>query len=168
MKRCLTLLMLCCVSVVANADFMCPSTYKYINVGDNEGQVLASCGEPVSKNKKEEILAENMSLETLVFTLNDARYELTFTDNRLIRIKSPQGDIESLDACRGEPVRKGASIYDVTSFCGEPVNRFSGKVTSEPSKVKAEEWFYRFGTKQVTLHFIEGALHDIKSVSQPN
>lgn len=178
-NRVCSILVFSSVALTAHADFMCPSTYKYVNIGDTEGQVLASCGDPLSKKQSEQSAAEKMNVETLVYAIQadgttnapvDPRYELTFADNRLIRIKSESGESESMDVCRGETVRLGASIYDVISFCGTPVNRFSGQIKGDETqvKVKAEDWFYQFGTTQVKMRFIEGALHDITPATLSN
>lgn len=172
MRRIALLVALSTLANLASAEsFFCPSTMKYINTGQNVAEVIASCGEPTTKEQKDESIQNQVPVQQYYYQLNagptgDSKINMVFTvqDDKVTSISIAGQSTNSSTLC-GTEIRNGTSANDVVSNCGQPlavnetsVNLPSGKIS------KIDTWTYDFGAykPKITLQFVNGILQSIQ------
>ncbi len=180
-----------CLAVTAPAHaFTCGGSI--ISEGLTKIEVLMKCGEPASRNSREEQISEKVDNTTRIKTtvgVEEWIYNfgpqsflqiLTFRDGKLVAINSGgygYPDTKGQPAlCDEQKVHVGDTALDVTMECGEPTMKDgrkeeiiedTGVGLKRKTTVNVEEWTYNFGPNRFMriFTFRNGRLIDIKTGS---
>ena len=181
---CVMLLNLCFISqgqAAALSQFSCPTTFRFVTIGDSMATVKAHCGEPSSVTKENQqgtkvvplqlwyyrvgTVKENTSL-TLKFTIKNRKVSNILLEGRPVGGTNLCLQREyPISSGGGTYISIGDSAFKVRSICGEPAvdNKSSETVTTGNEKVQT--WLYDFGRYQpkISMIFKNGVLSSIDS-----
>lgn len=167
----------------------CPGGHGYIQVGMTENQVIAACGQPLSKTKSNQQVTTQVPVTQLIYTSTIptqpypgmassvlATWSLPTGINNLYSI---QFDIEhnkvkaihvngsgsnAMNICDGNSVQIGDPEDAVYATCGDP-NQTNHTYLNEPMPGgnNSEVWVYQIDQYQpsIRLTFVNGSLESI-------
>lgn len=180
--------MLLTISAYAKDTTYCPQHSGYINVGMSVGQVIAACGQPLSRRLSNTPVTIKVPVTELIYTnlntgsiypgLNAAYYdqwslpsgtqgitvEVSIIHNKVSSIKVNGAGSNAMSMCQGKGIQVGDPQGSVYSACGQPGmvnNTYVNQVV--PSTKKPEVWIYQVDRYQppISLTFLDGKLQSI-------
>jgi len=166
----------------------CPQKSGYINTGMTADQVMAACGQPLSKQQPITPVMQKVPAQQLIYTalntgsyypgLNPAYYTQwslpSGTSGINLTIQAINGKVSSVSVngsntnamsmCQGVSINSGDDVNKVYSACGTPSmvnNTYINQ--SLPPNSKSEVWIYQVNQYQApfSLTFINGKLQSI-------
>lgn len=183
----LLLLINTCDSALADGVY-CPQNAGYINIGMSAEQVLAACGEPLSRQQPNTTVTQQVPVTQLMFTnLNTGNWtypglnlqfsmwglsngqtgtnlEVDLINNKVSAVNINGTNTNAVSLC-GPSIKIGAPASSVYAACGTPAqvnNTFINQ--SIPSNSKPEVWIYQLNQYQtpISLTFVDGKLQSIQ------
>lgn len=168
-------------SLFADPAFYCPQNHGYINIGMTPEQVIAACGQPISKQDSNQPVFQKVPVQQLIFNnegtetafygvweiqtgSGGARMEVDIVDQQVKGIKLNGNGSNSVSICGGSGIQIGDPVGKVYGLCGSPSlvnNTYINQIV--PSTQKPQVWIYQPGQYQppVTLTFVNGKLQSI-------
>ncbi len=172
---------------IADDQLYCPQKQGYINVGMSEGQVLAACGEPVSKQDSKVPVTQKVPVKQLIYSnlnkgsvypgLNNIydqwslpsgtagiSLEVDIINNKVSAVRLNGSSTNAMSVCGGVSLEVGSDENEVYSACGNPGmvnNTYVNQIV--PSNHKPQLWIYQVDQYQApyTLTFVNGKLQSI-------
>lgn len=154
------------------APFMCPSTYQYINIGDTQAKVRATCGEPKTKVEEDRMPVVNEPVTQWFFRIrqredvntNQPRLIVVFKDGRVQSLTLGGQLVNSTDLCR-KKIAVTSTMKAVADACGKPELINNSEIPVLKKRRKQAVWTYQFGdfSGQVIMTFEDGILKSIQS-----
>ncbi len=167
---------------IAAQSFYCPQHAGYIKVGMSQTQVLAACGEPLSKQESNQPATERVAVQQLLYnnegsqtafygvwslpvgTNGGAQLEIDVINNKVSAIRINGSDSNAFSICGGASIETGDSVGAVYSACGNPA-LVNHTFINQPiqSNQKPVKWIYQPGQYQspITLTFVNEQLQSI-------
>jgi len=184
----LSSLMLSLTSALAQQVY-CPQHAKYIDLGMTQEEVIAACGQPLSKQTTDTPPMEKVPVKQLIYTaldtgsvypgLNAAFYtawslpsgtsgiqaQVDIINNKVAGFSINGSSTNAMNLCNGISIQEGDSINKVYSACGTPTmvnDSYVNKII--PSETNPELWIYQLNQYQtpMSLTFVDGKLKSIK------
>lgn len=168
--------------------FYCPKNSGYINIGMTEEEVIAACGQPLSKQNPNMPVTQRVPVKQLIYTnlntgavypgLNSAFYDqwslpsgstgvslqVDVVDNKVRGIKLNGSSSNAMSVCGGQSVEVGDDVNKVFTACGSPAMINSSFINEPiPNSAKPAVWIYQFDQYQspITLTFVNGKLQSM-------
>jgi len=179
----ISLLLLLSSSAWSVQSLYCPQRSGYINIGMSQDQVIAACGQPVSKQNSNNPVMKKVPMQQLVYnnqgapqvsygnisinvaTNNSgAQLQVNVVDNKVASITMNGNSTNAFSICGGTNIAVGAPVSAVYNACGSPaLNNESFIYQPIPSVTKPQIWLYQPGQYQppVSLTFVDGKLQSI-------
>lgn len=166
----------------AAQSFYCPQNHGYINIGMTPDQVIAACGQPLSKQQANSPVMQKVPVQQLVF--NDAgapkafygvwalpkginsgaQLEVDIVDNKVKTIRINGSTSNAFSVCGGVSIQIGDPAGKVYGACGTP-SVTNNTFINQPvlSNQRPEIWIYQPGQYQapINLTFVNGKLQSI-------
>lgn len=163
---------------------------KIVSTGDSKAEVVMKCGEPASKDSREEEITEKIDSETTRMTIvTTDEWTYNFGPNALIRILTfRNGKLENIreagygytvpgaavSGCDEAKLSIGLTMAEVRIQCGEPtwkedrreeITETVDKDTTRKRIIVIEEWTYNPGPNRFVriFKFQNGKLVDMKT-----
>lgn len=168
-------------SLFADQSFYCPQNHGYIKVGMTQDQVIAACGQPLSKQESNQPIMQQIPVQQLIYNnqgTSTAFYgvwniptgsggtilEVAVVNNVVRAVKVNGSDSNAFSVCRGKQISVGEPVGAVYAACGRPDvvnNTFVNQVV--PDAPKPQVWIYQPGQFQspISLTFVDGKLQSI-------
>lgn len=190
LKYVITLASVALTSLVYSADsFYCPQNSGYINVGMNQQEVRASCGEPTTLQSGANTVTQQIPVTQLVYSTINAgpvdyyqgiapiysmwslpsgsqgiNLQINLVNNRVSSITLNQEQTNAVSACSGGTFQIGDDIEAVMNACGSPNVVNDTYITQEvPKDSRPEKWVYDLTDQpSITLTFVNGILQSIQ------
>ena len=174
----------------ANAaqSIYCPQNAGYINIGMSEADVVAACGQPLSKQKPNTPVMQKVPAKQLIYTalntgsvypgLNSTYYDqwsmpsgtsginlsIQVINDKVSGVSINGSSTNAASVCAGVSIVAGDSVNKVYSACGSPSmvnNTFINQLL--PPESKPEVWIYQVDQYQapISLTFVDGKLQSI-------
>ncbi|KTD22594.1 DUF2845 domain-containing protein [Legionella londiniensis] len=165
----------------------CPQKQGYIKIGMKEQEVLAACGEPLSKQEVDQAPNIQVPVKQLIFTrLNESslyptlepiyeewslpsgttrvRLEVDVINDKVSSIRLNGSDTNAVSICQYGTFQVGDEESKVLNACGSPElvnNTFIYQPV--PTNEKPQIWIYQINPYQppVRLTFVDGELQSI-------
>ncbi|MFT4058324.1 MAG: DUF2845 domain-containing protein [Legionella sp.] len=159
----------------------CPQNHRYINVGMTMDQVIAACGQPLSKQDSNQPVTQKIPVTQMIYNnkgTSTAFYgvwnlptgnggvqlEIDIVNKKVKNIRLNNSNSNAVSICRGNSIQVGDPATKVYYSCGTPSlvnNSYINEVV--PTSSKPQIWLYQPGEYQptVTLTFVEGKLQSI-------
>ncbi|MCP0914107.1 MULTISPECIES: DUF2845 domain-containing protein [Legionella] len=164
----------------------CPQNQGYINVGMTEAEVIAACGEPLSKEESNRPVTQKVPVKQLIYsTVNkgsiypsldpiynqwslpsgtNINLEVDIINDKISEIRLNGSDTNAMTVCDGINVNVGDNESAVYNACGSPDmvnNTFINQPI--PSNEPPHVWVYQVDQFQqpFTLTFVNGQLQSI-------
>lgn len=169
-------------SVFAAESFYCPQNAGYINIGMTTDQVMAACGQPLSKQQLNRPVTQKVPMQQLMFnnqgsqtafygvwsvpvgTNSGAQLEVDVIDNKVSAIRLNGNSSNAFSICGGRSIQVGDPVTSVYNACGNP-SVVNNTFINQPivSNQKPELWIYQPGQYQspISLTFVNGKLQSI-------
>jgi len=176
----------------ADGSLFCPKHYGYIQPGMTKNEVIAACGEPVSKQESNRPITEKVpmlqmfynnmgtpqvqpspvtpnsiyhGLYTNPISISGAQLQIEIVDNKVYNVLLNGSDTNAFSICSGTYIEKGDPVGKVYGACGSP--ELTNKTYVDaiiPSNKKPEIWIYQLDQYQpsVRMTFVDGKLHAIE------
>lgn len=176
------LLLLSCSAWSAQSLY-CPQRSGYINVGMSQEQVIAACGQPLSKQDSNTPVMRRVPMLQLVYnnqgapqvsygnisinvaTNNSgAQLQVNVINNKVASIVMNGNATNAFSICGGANIAVGSPVSTVYNACGSPaLTNQSFVYQAIPSVTKPQIWLYQPGQYQrtVSLTFVDGKLQSI-------
>lgn len=167
----------------------CPQHAKYIDLGMTQEEIIAACGQPLSKQTLDTPPMEKVPVKQLIYTaldtgsvypgLNSAFYnqwslpsgssgvelQIDVINNKVAGFSVNGSSTNAMNLCNGISIQEDDPIDKVYSACGSPtmVNEsYVNKII--PSKNNPEVWIYQLNQYEtpMSLTFVDGKLKSIK------
>lgn len=175
---------------LANAQQVyCPQHSKYIDLGMTQAEIIAACGQPLSKQTSDTPAMVKVPVKQLIYTaldggsvypgLNSAFYtqwslpsgtsginlEVDVINNKVSSFSINGSSTNAINLCGDANIQEGDSIDKVYSACGSPAmvnDSYENQML--PSKNNPELWIYQLHQYQtpISLTFVDGKLQSIK------
>jgi hypothetical protein len=161
----------------------CPQHSGYINIGMTQDQVLAACGEPLSKQDSNTPIMQKVPMQQLFYnnqgapqatygriSINvaannsGAQLQVNVVNNKVSSIIVNGGNSNAFSICGGTNVEVGDPINKVYNACGAPALVNKTYINQPiPSVSKPQIWTYKPDQYQPTfsLTFVDGKLQSI-------
>lgn len=184
-SRLVLLLGMATFSTYALADvqsYYCPQNHGYINIGMEPQQVVAACGEPLSRQDSNQAVVQKVPVKQLMYnnmgsskvfygvwsiptgTNSGAQLEVNIVDNKVKSVNVNGSSTNAFSLCNGTNIQIGDSVSKVYGSCGNP-SVVNNTFINQPvqSNQKPQIWIYQPGQYQspITLTFINGKLQSI-------
>jgi hypothetical protein len=163
---------------LAVESFYCSENHQYISVGMNQDQVIAACGQPVSKQISHMPLAQKITVQQLVYNnqgTDNAFYGVwnlptgsggvklvvSIVNNKVRDVKMDGGGNNAFSVCNGVNINIGDPIGKVYGACGNPAIVNTTFLNEPlPTNKKPEIWVFQSGQFQpvISLTFVDGKL----------
>lgn len=169
------------MSAFSAQSMYCPQNHGYISVGMTEAQVIAACGQPLSKQESNQPMLRKVPVQQLMYNnkgtdtafygvwniptgSGGATLEIDIVNNKVrnVVINGSSGNASSI--CNGVSIQINDPVGKVYGACGSPSvvnNTFVEQVipTAQPPQI----WLYQPGEFQppVSLTFANGKLQSI-------
>ena len=166
----------------------CPQNTRYITPGMTQDEVVAACGEPLTKQTSNLPATQKIPVQELIYTalntgsvypgLNAAFYsqwslpsgsngidfKVDVVNGKVTGLTINGSNTNAMSMCGGVNIENGDSVNKVYSACGSPsmVNdSFINQVI--PNSTKPEMWIYQLNQYQtpISLTFVNGKLQSI-------
>lgn len=180
MKSSITALGLALVTVSATAaqQIYCPQHAGYISIGMSAQQVIANCGEPVSKEKSNTPIMQQVPIQQLIYNNQGApkafygvwalpggnstqglqpfggnsggsRLEVDVMDEKVTAVRINGSSSNAFSICNGTSIQIGDPASKVSFACGSP-SLVNNSFVNKPivSTQKPEVWVYQMGQYQ--------------------
>jgi hypothetical protein len=169
-------------NVFAAQSFYCPQNSGYINIGMTPEQVIAACGQPLSKQQLNRPATQKVPMQQLMFnnqgsptafygvwslptgTGSGAQLEVDVIDNKVSAVRINGNDTNAFSICGGRNIQVGDPASTVSYACGSP-SIVNNTYINQPivSNKKPELWIYQLGQYQspISLTFVNGKLQSI-------
>lgn len=172
----------------AAQSIYCPQNHRYINVGMTEAQVMAACGQPLSKNTSSQSVEKRVPVKQLIYkTLNrstsfyptlDPIYQawsiptgvsgvnvkINVINQKVTSININGAGTKTMTFCDNNNIQVGSSESAVYSACGAPdfVNQ-TYTTQSVSQNAQPQVWLYQIDPYQppMSLTFVNGTLQSI-------
>ncbi|MBA2655859.1 MAG: DUF2845 domain-containing protein [Tatlockia sp.] len=171
------------LSALANVQsFYCPQNHGYINLGMTGDQVIASCGQPLSKQDSNRPVMQKVPVQELTFnsmgaqkvfygvwsiptgTDSGARLQVNIVDNKVKSVSINGSATNAFSICGGISIQAGDPASKVYGACGTP-SIVNNSFINQPllSNAKTQVWIYQPSQYQspITLTFVNGKLQSI-------
>lgn len=184
--RQLTIATLIVLSGSASASLQsmyCPQRAGYINLGMSQDQVIAACGQPLSKQDSNTPVMIKVPMQQLVYnnqgapqvtygnisinvaTNNSgAMLQVNVVNNKVASIQINGNNSNAFSICGGVNIETGDPVTKVYNACGAPALTNQSYINQPvPSSTKPQLWLYKAGQFEPshTLTFIDGKLQSI-------
>ena len=166
----------------------CPQNAGNISTGMTQEQVLAACGEPLSKQTAKGAVTQRVPVQQLMYNslntgsvypgLNSAYYDqwslpsgtsginlrVDIINNVVTGVNINGSNTNAASICNGISLQAGDKVNKVYSACGNPSmvnNTYIDQMV--PSNTKPEVWIYQLNQYQspISLTFVNGKLQSI-------
>lgn len=155
MKRIIKYIVLICIiwsPQLYAQTYLCPNTYKYVNVGFTLAQVKQLCGEPTSQSKKRRPTVEMKDAEQWGYLIKRPKQitapQQTLTvafENDKVASLTLNGQRWNSTAACGNPVSVGDTKPTVRGACGAPYFINSGQQQVVTGIQNVVVWEYDYG-----------------------
>lgn len=167
--------------LLAINSMYCPENHAYINQGMSQAQVIAACGQPISKQETDQPLAQKIPLKQLIYNnkgtdtafygiwniptgSGGTQLVIDIINNKVKGVKVEAGGSNSLTVCDGMKIQIGDPISKVFNYCGNPSITNTTFINEPiPTNNKPQIWIFKPGPYQpsFSLTFIDGKLQSI-------
>jgi hypothetical protein len=179
------------LSVFADDSLFCPQHYGTITTGMSTQQVIAACGQPVSKRPSNKPITRDIPMVEYFFNnegtpvasvapgtsngtyyglwtnptaVSGATLQINAIDNKIHSIQINGADENAASICEGQNLVVGDPVSKALNACGTPLlvnNTFVKQVINTVQP--PEVWIYQMGQYQapVSLTFVAGTLQSI-------
>lgn len=177
------------IQTSAMADTVyCPQKSGFIKTGMTQNEVIAACGQPISKQQVNSPVTQKIPVQQFIYTslntgsvypgLNPMYYQqwslpsgstginltIDIINGKVSSINMNGSSTNAMSVCGGANVQVGASVSQVYTACGSPSmvnNTFINQVI--PSNTRPEVWVYQVNQYQspISLTFVNGKLQSI-------
>ncbi|MDI9817955.1 MULTISPECIES: DUF2845 domain-containing protein [unclassified Legionella] len=166
----------------ATQSIYCPQNHGYINIGMTPNQVLASCGEPLSKQQSNRPVMQKVPVVQLIYnnmgsqsafygvwslpvgTNSGAQLEVDIINNQVKAVRVNGSDSNAFSICGGRMIQVGDPVGAVYGACGNP-SLVNNTFINQPlqSNQRPEVWIYQTDQYQTpfSLTFVNGKLQSI-------
>lgn len=168
-------------------SFYCPQNHGTISQGMTEAQVLAACGQPMTKQVRNVPVKKKVPVTQLIYTtLNTGSVystldpiftqwsipsgstgvslEVDVINNKVSAVRINGSSTNAMSLCGGAQIAVGDHANQVYTACGNPdmVNN-TFILQTVPSNQKPEVWIYQIDPYQppVSLTFVNGKLQSL-------
>lgn len=171
------------LSLFADQSYYCPQNHAYINLGMSTDEVIAACGQPISKQDSNKPITQKIPVQQLIYNnqgTNTAFYgvwniptgsggsqmEVDVVNNQIKGIKMNGADINASSICGGASFQMDDPVSKVYFSCGSPDvvnNTYVNQIV--PTASKPQVWIYQPGQYQpaISLTFVDGKLQSINN-----
>lgn len=190
MKRALTVVNIVCIGLLPTVSTAgqtyCPEGHSFIQVGMTESQVIAACGQPLSRTRSNQQVTIKVPVTQLIYTsttptqyypgiassdlkqwslptgINNL-YNIQFdiVNNKVKSVHVNGASTNAMNICNGNSVQVGDEEAQVYAACGSP-NQTNTTYNNEPipGNNKSEIWIYQIDQYQpsIRLTFVNGSL----------
>ena len=180
-------LLLLCTECMAQGVY-CPQNARFISVGMTQEEVIAACGQPLSKIESNMPATQKIPVQELIYTalntgsvypgLNAAYYtqwslpsgssginlKIDIINDKVTGVTVNGTSTNSMSMCGGSGIQSGDSVTKVYNACGTPTIINQSYINQViPSKGKPVLWVYQLNQYQspISLTFIDGKLQSI-------
>lgn len=176
-------------AIVSAGATYCPEGHSYIQVGMTESQVIAACGQPISKTKSNQQVTNQVPVTQLIYTstipnqpypgiasttlapwslptgINNL-YSIQFNieNNKVKSILVNNSGTNAMNICDGNSVKIGDPESNVYATCGAPDQTNKTYINEPiPGNNNTEVWIYQIDQYQpsIRLTFVNGSLESI-------
>lgn len=173
-------------SLTAMADvqsYYCPQNHGYINLGMSQEQVMAACGEPMSRQQANQPVMQKVPVQQLIYNnqgsqkvfygvwaiptgySTGATLEVDIVDNKVKSVRVNGSNTNAFSICGGTGIEVGDPSSKVYGSCGSPTMT-NNTYINQPiqSHARPEVWIYQPGEYQspISLTFVNGKLQSIQ------
>jgi hypothetical protein len=160
----------------------CPQNHGYINLGMSPDQVIAACGQPLSKQQSKTPLMQKVPVLQLMYnsqgaqkafygvwslpvgTNSGAQLQVDVINNKVSGVHLNGESANAFSICSGTMVQIGDPVGRVYSACGNP-SLVNNTYVNQPvqSNQPPEVWTYQVDQFQApfNLTFVNGKLQSI-------
>ncbi|ASQ46838.1 DUF2845 domain-containing protein [Legionella clemsonensis] len=169
-------------NIFAVQSMYCPQNHGYINIGMSPDQVLAACGQPLSKLQSDTPVMQKVPVLQLIYNNqgsqsafygvwslpvgvnSGAQLEVDVIDNKVSSVRINGSQSNAFSICGGSMVQIGDPVAKVYSACGNP-SIVNNTYINQPiqSNQKPEIWVFQTDKFQTPfrLTFVNGKLQSI-------
>lgn len=166
-------------------SYYCQQGHGYAKLGMTVDEVLAACGEPISRQDANNPILVKVPVRQMIYNnqgtdlpyywyntywaplksgSGGVQMEMNIVDNRVRLVRVNSSDSNQATVCNGVTIRQGDSVARVYSACGSPSiqnNSFINQVVT--TTTKPQIWIYQLNEfqPQVTFTFADGRLYSI-------
>lgn len=180
--------LLAATPALAVSQLYCPQNSGYINIGMTQSEVLAACGEPLTKQQSNAPVTQKVPMQQFIYNtlntgsvypgLNPTYYdywslpsgaygislEVDIVNDKVSAVRINGSGTNAMSVCGGTNVQIGDNANKVTMACGSPSmvnNSFINQTV--PSNTRPELWVYQVNQYQSpsSLTFVNGKLQSI-------
>ncbi len=180
--------LLAAAPALAVSQLYCPQNSGYITIGMTQSEVLAACGEPLTKQQSNAPVTQKVPMKQFIYNtlntgsvypgLNPTYYdywslpsgaygislEVDIINDKVSAVRINGSGTNAMSICGGTNVQIGDNANKVIMACGSPSmvnNSFINQTV--PSNTKPELWIYQIDQYQSpsSLTFINGKLQSI-------
>lgn len=163
-------------------SYFCPQNHQFINIGMEPDQVIAACGQPLSKQESNQAVVQKVPVKQLMYnnmgsskvfygvwsiptgTSGGAQLQVNIVDNKVKSVNINGSSSNAFSLCGGTNIQIGDPVSKVYGACGSP-SVVNNTFIEQPiqSNQKPQIWIYQPGQYQspITLTFINGKLQSI-------
>ncbi|WP_028388266.1 DUF2845 domain-containing protein [Legionella fairfieldensis] len=163
-------------------SFYCPQNHGYINIGMTPDQVMASCGQPLSKQLSNQPVMQKVPVQQLIYNnqgsqrafygvwsipvgvSGGAQLEVDVINNKVSSVRINGSNTNAFSICGGNSIEAGDPVSQVYGACGSP-SIVNNTYINQPIQTnqRPEVWIYQPGEYQspISLTFVNGKLQSI-------
>ncbi len=169
-------------TLFADQAVYCPQNHAYIKIGMTPEQVIAACGQPLSRHPSNRPVTLQVQVQQLIYNSQGAQrafygvwslpvgnevgaqLEVDVVNNKVSAIRINGSSSNAFSICGGTGIQAGDPVSKVYNACGNP-SLVNNTVTYQaiPSNQKPELWLYQptqYGPP-MNLTFVNGTLQSI-------
>lgn len=172
----------CSLNAFADQSIYCPQNHGYINIGMTADQVIAACGQPLSKQISNRPIMQQVPVQQLLYnnqgsktafygvwslpvgTNSGAQLEVDIVNNKVSSVRLNGSNTNAFSICGGTSVQVGDPVSKVYGACGNPA-LVNNTFINQPIETnqKPEIWIYQVDQYQspINLTFVNGKLQSI-------
>ncbi|WED42351.1 DUF2845 domain-containing protein [Legionella cardiaca] len=166
----------------AAQSIYCPQNHGYINLGMSVPQVLAACGQPLSRQQSNtpvmqkvpvlQLMYNNQGSQSAFYGVwslpvgvnSGAQLQVNIIDNKVSSVSLNGSNTNAFSICGGSMIQVGDPVSKVYGACGNP-SLVNNTFINQPieSNQKPEIWTYQTDQFQTpfSLTFVNGKLQSI-------
>ncbi len=177
--------LLCPFTAAFGQQIYCPQNSSYINIGMTQDEVIAACGQPLSKQQANTPATVRIPVKQFIYTalnkgsvypgLNSAFYEqwslpsgtlgtsveINVMNDKVSSVKINGSNTNAISICQGTNFEVGDNVSKVYRACGSP-DMINDTFINQPipSNSLPEVWTYQMNQYQspINLTFVNGKL----------
>ena len=175
---------------LAAQSLYCPENKGYINLGMTMDQVIAACGQPISKKISNRPATVRVPLQQMTFSSlptgdtvpgNSSVYQMytlpeagnmgeqgtlqvDVVDDKVYSVQVNGSSANAMSICNGVSIQIGDPVSEVTNACGAPsLTNTTFIERTIPGVKNPDIWIYQFDQYQPAKHstFVGGKLQSI-------